>query len=35
MVTVTSLGFVALVFGCGMLTGWFIRMIEDIKEDEE
>lgn len=36
MATVTSFGFVALVWFCGFGTGWVIRMIEDYcKEGEE
>lgn len=35
MVTVTSLGFVALVWVCGFGTGWIFRLIEDEVRKEE
>ena len=35
MVTVTSFGFVALVLGCGIGIGYFIRLIQDEIGKEE
>ena len=35
MATVTSFGFVALVWFCGFGTGWIFRLIEDETRKEE